>query len=203
MAVRSLACGKRFTVDGKTISGQERYFDNKSSQPAAVADQRRQEVKVGSKSYEAQAKKFDTKVPGATAFQDKLKEYELKATVGMFGEISKDGESILELAAWKRAAEYCTFASESQVALSRIKQQMHREVGHSNMLQIVRNIRDNMAFLELGEMQRPVTFLCVCVCVCFELAKTRVKSNRPRGGNQPQRTWVLDGNNSENPGPPA
>ena len=28
---------------------------------------------------------------------------------------------------------------------------------------------------------------------------TRVKSNRPRGGNQPQRTWVLDGNNSENP----
>ena len=29
--------------------------------------------------------------------------------------------------------------------------------------------------------------------------KTRVKSNRPRGGNQPQRTWVLDGNNSENP----
>ena len=26
---------------------------------------------------------------------------------------------------------------------------MHREVGHSNMLQIVRNIRDNMEFLEL------------------------------------------------------
>ena len=32
-----------------------------------------------------------------------------------------------------------------------------------------------------------------------EKSKTRVKSNRPRGGNQPQRTWVLDGNNSENP----
>ena len=68
----------------------------------------------------------------------------------MFGEISKDGDSILELAAWKRADEYCTFfASKPQVALSRIKQQMHREVGHSNMLQIVRNIRDNMEFLEL------------------------------------------------------
>ena len=26
---------------------------------------------------------------------------------------------------------------------------MHREVGHCNMLQIVRNIRDNMEFLEL------------------------------------------------------
>ena len=72
------------------------------------------------------------------------------STVGMFGEISKDGESILEIAAWKRADEYCTFfASKPQVALSRIKQQMHREVRHSSMLQIVRNIRDNMEFLEL------------------------------------------------------
>ena len=39
--------------------------------------------------------------------------------------------------------------------------------------------------------------------VCFRsrvvAGVTRVKSNRPRGGNQPQRTWVLDGNNSENP----
>ena len=35
------------------------------------------------------------------------------------------------------------------MALSRIKQQMHREVGHNNMLKIVRNIRDNMEFLEL------------------------------------------------------
>ena len=53
------------------------------------------------------------KVPGATPFQDKLKEYELKApTVGMFGEISKDGESILEIAAWKRADEYCTFLTK-------------------------------------------------------------------------------------------
>ena len=75
-----------------------------------MADKRQREVKVGSKSYEARAKKFDAKVPGATPFQDKLKEYELKApTVGMFGEISKDGESILEIAAWKRADEYCTF----------------------------------------------------------------------------------------------
>ena len=49
-------------------------------------------------------------MPGATPFQDKLKEYELKApTVRMFGEILKDGESILEIAAWKRADEYCTF----------------------------------------------------------------------------------------------
>ena len=75
-------------------------------------------------------------------------------TVGMFEEISKDGESALEIAAWKRADEYCTwyctfFASKPQVALSGIKQQMHREVGHSNMLQIVRNIRGNMEFLEL------------------------------------------------------
>ena len=43
------AIGKRFMVEGKTISGQGRYFDNKSSQPAAVAD-KRQQVKVGSKS---------------------------------------------------------------------------------------------------------------------------------------------------------
>ena len=78
-----------------------------------------------------------------------MKNQALKApTVGMFGEISKDGESILEIAAWKRADEYCTFfASKPQVALSRIKQQMHREVGHSNMLQIVRNIRGNMEFV--------------------------------------------------------
>ena len=104
------AIGKRQMLDAKTIQGQGRYFDNKSSQPAAVADKRQQEVKVGSKSYEARAKKFDTKVPGATPFQSKLKEYELMAqTVGMFGEISKDGESILEIAAWKRADEYCTF----------------------------------------------------------------------------------------------
>ena len=87
-------------------------------------------------------------MPGATPFQDKLKEYELKApTVRMFGEISKDGEPILEIAAWKRADKYCTFASKPQVALSRIKQQMHREVGHSSMLQI--DVRDNMGFLEL------------------------------------------------------
>ena len=81
-------------------------------------------------------------------FQDKPKEHELKApTAGMFGEISKDGESILEIAAWKRADEYCSFfASKPQVALSRITQQMHREVGHSSMLQIVRNIRGNMEF---------------------------------------------------------
>ena len=106
---------------------------------------------MGSKSYEARAKRFDTKVPGATPFQDKPKEYELKApTAGMLGEVSKDGESILEIAGWKRTDEYCTFfASKPQVALSRIKQQMHREVGHSSMLQIVRNIRDNMEFLEL------------------------------------------------------
>ena len=99
-----------------------------------MADKKQQEVKVGSKSYEARAKTFDTKVPGATPFQDKLKDYELKApTIGMFGGISKDGESILEIAAWKRADEYCTFfASKPQVALSRIKQQMHREVGQQH-----------------------------------------------------------------------
>ncbi len=57
---------------------------------------------------------------------------------------------VVEIAACKRAYEYCTFFdSKPNVALSRIKQQMHREVGHSNMLQIVRNIRDNMEFLEL------------------------------------------------------
>ena len=40
-----------------------------------MADKRQKEVKVGSKSYEARAKKFDTKVPGATPFQDKPKEF--------------------------------------------------------------------------------------------------------------------------------
>ena len=71
-------------------------------------------------------------------------------TVGMFGEISRDGESVLELAVWKRANEYCPFcASKLQVALSRIKEQIHREVGYRSMLRIVRNIRDNMEFLEL------------------------------------------------------
>ena len=66
----------------------------------------------------------DTKVPGAMPFQDKLKEYEAKApSVGKFGEISKDGESILELAVWKRAKKHSTFfASKPKVALSRIKQ---------------------------------------------------------------------------------
>ena len=49
--------------------------------------------------------------------------------------------------------------NKPQVALSRIKKQMHREVGHSNMLQIVRNIRDNMEFLELpgGGTHQPVS----------------------------------------------
>ena len=117
------AIGSRLMLDAKTVQGQERYFDNKSSHPAAVVGKRQQVVKVGSKNYGAWEKKFDTKVSGATPFQVKLKEYELKApTVGMFGEISKDGESILEIAAWKRADEYCTFfASKPQVALSRIK----------------------------------------------------------------------------------
>ena len=72
-------------------------------------------------------------------------------TVGMFGEISTDGDkSVLELAAWKHADEYCTvLAFKPQMALLRIKQQMHREVGHSSMLQIVQDIRGNMEFLEL------------------------------------------------------
>ena len=73
-----------------------------------MADKRQREVKVGSKSYEARAKKFDAKVPGATPFQDKLKEYELKApTVGMFGEISKDGESILVIVGGRYRASGC------------------------------------------------------------------------------------------------
>ena len=41
------------------------------------------------------------------------------------------------------------FTSKPQMALSRIKQQIHREVGHSSMLQIVLNTRDNMELLEL------------------------------------------------------
>ena len=47
------------------------------------------------------AERFDAKVSGvATPFQDKLKEYKLMApTVGVFGEVSTDGESNLELAA--------------------------------------------------------------------------------------------------------
>ena len=49
--------------------------------------------------------------------------------------------------------------SKPKVALSRIKLQMHREVGHSSMLQIPRNIRDNMEFLELpgGGTYQPST----------------------------------------------
>ena len=50
------AIGSRLMLDAKTVQGQERYFDNKSSQPAAVADKTQQEVKVGPKSYEAWAK---------------------------------------------------------------------------------------------------------------------------------------------------
>ena len=45
-------------LDAKTVQGQERYFDNKSSQSAAVAEKKQQEVKVESRSYEARAKKF-------------------------------------------------------------------------------------------------------------------------------------------------
>ena len=75
-----------------------------------MTDKRQQKVKVGYESYEERAKEFDTKVPNGTPSEDTLEEYKVKApTVGMFGEISKDGESILELAAWKRADEYCTF----------------------------------------------------------------------------------------------
>ena len=59
------AIGTRKMLDAKTLQGQERYFGNKSSQPAAVADKRQQKVKVGSKSYEARAKKFET--PGHRA----------------------------------------------------------------------------------------------------------------------------------------
>ena len=64
--------------------------------------------------------------------------------------MSPHGGLLKKIAAWKRADEYCTFFnSKPSVALSRIKQQMHREVGHCSMLQIVRNIRGNMEFLEL------------------------------------------------------
>ena len=50
------AIGSRLMLDAKTVQGQERYFDNKSSHPAAVVGKRQQEVKVGSRSYEARAK---------------------------------------------------------------------------------------------------------------------------------------------------
>ena len=54
-----------------------------------------------------------------------------------------------------------------------------------------------------GIARRPIFGLIFGACGAFFGCKwcglTRVKSNRPRGGNQPQRTWVLDGNNSENP----
>ena len=45
------AIGSRLMLDAKTVQGQERYFDNKSSQPAAVAEKKQQEVKVGSRMY--------------------------------------------------------------------------------------------------------------------------------------------------------
>ena len=41
------AIWSRLMLDAKTVQGQERYFDNKSSQPAAVADKKQQEVKAG------------------------------------------------------------------------------------------------------------------------------------------------------------
>ena len=47
------AIGSRLMLDAKTVQGQERYFDNKSSQPAAVVGKMQHEVKVGSRSYEA------------------------------------------------------------------------------------------------------------------------------------------------------
>ena len=43
------AIGSRLMLDAKTIQGQKRYFDNKSSDPAAVADKKQQEVKRGAK----------------------------------------------------------------------------------------------------------------------------------------------------------
>ena len=46
------AMGHRLMLDAKTIQGQQRYFNNKSSEPAAVANKRQQEVKVGTKSYD-------------------------------------------------------------------------------------------------------------------------------------------------------
>ena len=84
-----------------------------------MADKRQQKATM---SYEARAREFDSKVPGAMPFQGKLKEYVVKApAVRMFGDFSKDRKSFLELAAWKRAGEFCILvASKPQVALSRI-----------------------------------------------------------------------------------
>ena len=60
-------------LDAKTVQSQGRYFDNKSSQPAAVANDRQQEVKEGTGSYKARAERCDAKVPGmVTPFQDKV-----------------------------------------------------------------------------------------------------------------------------------
>ena len=62
-------------LDGKIIQSQKRYFDNKSSQPAAVANGRQQKVKVGRRRCKVRAETIDAKVPGvATPFQGKLKE---------------------------------------------------------------------------------------------------------------------------------
>ena len=56
---------------------------------------------------------------GATPFQHKPKEYIVKApTIGMFGEISKDGESLLELIAESVLTSIAFFfASMPQVAV--------------------------------------------------------------------------------------
>ena len=67
------AVGTRLMLDAKIISSQGLFFGNKSSQPAAVAFERQQEVKVGSKSYPARARKFEAQVPNNMPFQDKLK----------------------------------------------------------------------------------------------------------------------------------
>ena len=94
------------------------YF--KSSQPAAALEAVRGESRI----QELRSASEDIRHQGATPFQDELKEFEVKApTVGIFGETSKDGESVLKIVAWKHADEHCTFfASEPQVALlSRIQ----------------------------------------------------------------------------------
>merc|ERR1711998_183361 len=77
-----------------------RYF--KSSQPAAAVEAVRGESTI----QELRSASEDIRHQGATPVQDELKEFEVKApTVGIFGEISKDGESVLQIVrnTWRKA----------------------------------------------------------------------------------------------------
>ena len=59
---------------------------------------------------------------------------------------------------------------------------MHREVGHSSMLHIVQNIRDNMEFLELpgGGTHQPFSdarLVLSCLLTLYTLGRTAQRTD--------------------------